>query len=753
MRKIIALGTALILAIIPMLTTSASAYTAGAAYTWAPGTPNYNPSATIHTGIIDTSNMGMGDFLGIGPGQPNAPSYGDSGAIVNWDDNWVSWVGHANTNGDNLDGLWAQIIYPATGWWDMGFKTDEFVVFLSQDHGPYLAEGLETRVYGSNTLWGAASSQAVLTDVYLDGWRTHNPAEDVNGNGWCSDDIAGVYQLPGEYRYVKIAAWVPHSGLNEPEVDAVAAIGSIDKTVVPDYGDLGDILTVTLNVGVPAGLTMEVEDHLPNFLQYLLGTFEVDGLPVIPTVENGVISTIVGPGDHTITFDVIVDSVEEMPVTDTNWAYLKYNDEVIDEDSEDITVYPYCGFHKWAYLLSTEDGDEILEVGENIVWRLVIWVTNLYDWTMTDVVVTDRLAAELEIDEVELVTHGLFTSTKKGNIKMTWTIGDLEPGETATLMLQISTKMHKGKQKYTSPGHYELNSGATLKFKNPDGIQLSAHTGPIEFDVPGEWPEFNPYCVQYPESGNLYVGYEDWPNGDFDYNDFGMRFSFVEYYNINWDLVRVTMNFEAIIYDSGMDHLIHIERPINGQSIVDVVRPNPRPSAGPILGKDETPAGTYLFTGDVDVILYNTNKYTHPEKQIGEYVTVDITVVDPTLNPKVALTPPRMFTNEAPMPFYDMDAVMANYDPWEEGTLYGSLFHIHDIQSTAKFGTPSIEVPYILVVPYTDWIPPWESTTITGPYGYFDDFYRYGTPANWYHPSMCTNNAVGAGGLSWGPYT
>jgi len=125
MRKILAIGTALILAMIPILTTSVTGYTPGATYTWAPGTPNYNPAAVIHPGTIDTSNLGMGDFLGIGPGQPNAPGYGDSGAIVTWDDSWVSWVGHANTNGDALDGLWAQIVYPSQGWWDIGFQTDE----------------------------------------------------------------------------------------------------------------------------------------------------------------------------------------------------------------------------------------------------------------------------------------------------------------------------------------------------------------------------------------------------------------------------------------------------------------------------------------------------------------------------------------------------------------------------------------------------------------------------------------------------
>lgn len=261
------------------------------------------------------------------------------------------------------------------------------------------------------------------------------------------------------------------------------------------------------------------------------------------------------------------------------------------------------------------------------------------------------------------------------------------------------------------------------------------------------------YFIEYPETGFVYIGYEDNPSGDFDYNDFGMTFSFEEVYDQEWNLMRITMEFTAVIYDSGMDHLIHIERPIIGESTVIIERINHIPSPVPILDKNETPEGTYLFDGNVDIILFNTYKYTHPQKQIGEKVQIEIIVHDPLSNPKNPdLLPPRVFLNQALEPFYDMDSIMANYDPWEEGSLYGSLFHIHNIQSTYKFGSPSIFVPYILVVPFTDWIPPYEQTTITSPYGYFDNFYRYGTPMNWYDPSMVTANYVGSGGLSWGPY-
>ncbi|NOZ68338.1 MAG: PEP-CTERM sorting domain-containing protein [Deferribacteres bacterium] len=198
-------------------------YTIGASYVWNPGTPNYNPSAVLHTGTIDTNLWVAGDFLGRSSTQPYAGGYGDSGISVNWDDTWISWIGDPNTNGDALDGLWAQI-FSDGGWWDMGRQTSQVAVFSSQDHAPYLGEGLEYRVFGTNNLWDntSLSSQAVLTDVYLDGWRTHDPTEDSNGNGWLSDDISAVFQLDGSYRYIKLVAWGGGS-YSEPEIDAVGA--------------------------------------------------------------------------------------------------------------------------------------------------------------------------------------------------------------------------------------------------------------------------------------------------------------------------------------------------------------------------------------------------------------------------------------------------------------------------------------------------------------------------------------------------
>jgi hypothetical protein len=135
------------------------------------------------------------------------------------------------------------------------------------------------------------------------------------------------------------------------------------------------------------------------------------------------------------------------------------------------------------------EAEETLTITESTEtqWAVVIDVTNTYGYTMEDVVVKDRFGAEIEIDEVLEITDGTYTETTKGKsakVFLTWDIGDLPDGETARLALLVSTDLNPaGKQEYSSPGTYELNSGATLKFIDPDGTQLSAYTDSIYVTV------------------------------------------------------------------------------------------------------------------------------------------------------------------------------------------------------------------------------------------------------------------------------
>ena len=156
---------------------------------------------------------------------------------------------------------------------------------------------------------------------------------------------------------------------------------------------------------------------------------------------------------------------------------------------------------------------ETLTIEENneTQWAVVIDIVNPFDYIMTDTVITDRFGAEIEIDDPfpYNITHGTVSNTttedkSKGKVKgkpdkrkgtskkvfLNWTIGDLGPGETARLILLVSTDLNPaGHQEYTTPTepgeYYEMNSGATLKFKDPeqDMMQLSAVTDSIYVTV------------------------------------------------------------------------------------------------------------------------------------------------------------------------------------------------------------------------------------------------------------------------------
>jgi hypothetical protein len=149
---------------------------------------------------------------------------------------------------------------------------------------------------------------------------------------------------------------------------------------------------------------------------------------------------------------------------------------------------------------------------------------------------------------------------------------------------------------------------------------------------------------------------------------------------------------------------------------------------------------------------------------MNEVVTVEITVTDPAQNPQVALVAPR----------WDVPDLMDNYDRWLEvvgGDLtIGTEWHITATQTVTALDNGSkpdtvldqdligMTLPYILVVPTANWVPPYEASSISGPnpvtlldgpYAYFYDYYSSmgADYPNWYE--IITDSYVGLGGLSW----
>lgn len=126
--------------------------------------------------------------------------------------------------------------------------------------------------------------------------------------------------------------------------------------------------------------------------------------------------------------------------------------------------------HKSAIIWVEQWKNRIIEVGEKVIWKMEIYLKNDRDESgWTDVVVTDNLAAELQIDSIwksdssDIVDT--YTKGKSEKVHLTWYVGTLNFNEDATLVIYVSTDLNPaGKQEYTSPGTYELNSGPTMKY-------------------------------------------------------------------------------------------------------------------------------------------------------------------------------------------------------------------------------------------------------------------------------------------------
>lgn len=415
-----------------------------------------------------------------------------------------------------------------------------------------------------------------------------------------------------------------------------------------------------------------------------------------------------------------------------------------------VTIVKYTN----GSVASDPNGSDVpqLEPGVPVTWTYKVTNTGNVSIPKANVSVTDSQTGVTPVFDKELTGNGdaIFDPGEVWQYKASGTTADLS---------------------LNPPGITIQQNGCTYLSKMP---QSPAYVNVGTVTIPGATSNASSsYCNPYHYGENAYLGVEDWFNGDYDYNDFGMYFRIEEpityaCYNgvCGPYLTSVEITTTAVIHDSAMSHLMHLRRPFNGSYSYTITRsvpadPNPLTLFDGTTGQ-ETPAGSYTGSGDLNVVLYNTAKYGRSQKQIGEQVVIDVTLNNPLLNPRTPGVSPRSYTIGSKT-FTDLDPIMGNYDFWEEGNLYASRWHLKD---TRPIGTAAHEsfgifykpipagtvVPFLIVVPYPNWIPPFESSTINGPYGSFGDYYTTSQPTDWYLPSRVTNTCVQHGGLSFGPY-
>ena len=130
-------------------------------------------------------------------------------------------------------------------------------------------------------------------------------------------------------------------------------------------------------------------------------------------------------------------------------------------------------------------GPATVFVGEEAAWDITITATS--DQDVTGVIIKDGMGADLDGIVVNAPTQGTAIGEKKGKGKMgatvvTWGVGDIAAGGSATLMVTVTTGLNpKGKQEFTEPElMHELDGGASaaymfegIKYETPETLPLT----------------------------------------------------------------------------------------------------------------------------------------------------------------------------------------------------------------------------------------------------------------------------------------
>lgn len=164
-----------------------------------------------------------------------------------------------------------------------------------------------------------------------------------------------------------------------------------------------------------------------------------------------------------------------------------------DDYGMDVRV-EVLGFSYGRRIHKIPVGPRVVTTGIRAEWTFYFVVKNTSEEIMRDVELTDRFGAELESSDLYDVsyvygspewTFEQFTNNAGTQDRFRWWIDELAPLERGLLVLTVTTKVNPaGKQEYTHPGTYTMNSGAVLKWTDSTGGHSEA-TEPIEVTAVG----------------------------------------------------------------------------------------------------------------------------------------------------------------------------------------------------------------------------------------------------------------------------
>jgi hypothetical protein len=221
----------------------------------------------------------------------------------------------------------------------------------------------------------------------------------------------------------------------------------------------------------------------------LIGTTPDPGYPGGTTMSVGSATVWLAPGTHTVEIRDALDFIAYPTMCPAGY-YVTGEWEAIVEFTKELTdeVEAPTGYTAGG------DGDGILETGEDWLFEMTITLTNISGEAITGINMHDRLGGDLEWHQYVSTGFGLAETKYKGKtnkVMFNWYNEiTLDPGETATIVIQVSPDVNtgtgngkkSGHQEYTSAGEHCLNSGAWFE-GYIDDIYIEGGTNPVCVDV------------------------------------------------------------------------------------------------------------------------------------------------------------------------------------------------------------------------------------------------------------------------------
>lgn len=135
-------------------------------------------------------------------------------------------------------------------------------------------------------------------------------------------------------------------------------------------------------------------------------------------------------------------------------------------------------------------GDLQIDVQTKEYWDIEIEVGYTDSGSLTNVVVTDTLPAEIDlvsyVNSTGTVDIRVGGKKGRGSTHITWSVGTLTPGQSETLTLSVTNNLNpSGRQRFTKLGNYTLNEGAEVEGYHAgiDEVITAGPTDPITVEV------------------------------------------------------------------------------------------------------------------------------------------------------------------------------------------------------------------------------------------------------------------------------